>query len=115
MILRYCFFDNIAGVASFVGWHCIDNLKALLGEGLFDQEEMVVCRTINAISDLVSQGLLEKVSIFEMMRMIIPFLLHPNLWIRHASAGFVEAVSGNDVNICSNYIYNLIITSHRAM
>ena len=80
-------------------------MKELLEEGLFDQEEMVVCRTINAISDQVSQGLPEKVSIFEMMKMIIPFLLHPNLSIHNASVGFVEAVAGRDVNEILPLIY----------
>jgi phosphoinositide-3-kinase regulatory subunit 4 len=28
--LRYCFFDNIAGVAAFVGWQCSAILKPLL-------------------------------------------------------------------------------------
>ena len=92
-IFRYCFYDNIAGVACFVGWHCSSILKPLLEQGLGDPEEMVVCRTINSMADLVSQGLLEKVSIFDMLKITTPFLLHPNLWIRHATAGLVSAVA----------------------
>ena len=92
--LRFCFYDNIAGVASFVGWHCSSILKPLLEQGLGDPEELVICRTITAMSDLVSQGLLEKVAIFDMLRLTAPFLLHPNLWMRQATAGLVEAVAG---------------------
>ena len=86
-------------MASFVGWHCSSTLKPLLEQGLADTEEMVVCRTITAIADLVSLGLLEKVSIFEMLKMTSPFLLHPNLWIRQATVGLVVAVAGKLDNV----------------
>ena len=92
--LRLCFYENIAGVASFVGWHCSSILKPLLEQGLGDPEELVICRTITAMSDLVAQGLLEKVAIYDMLRLTTPFLLHPNLWMRQATAGLVAAVAG---------------------
>ena len=44
--LRLCFYENIAGVASFVGWHCSSILKPLLEQGLGDPEELIICRTI---------------------------------------------------------------------
>ena len=56
MFLRFCFYDNIAGVASFIGWHCSSTLKPLLEQGLADTEEMVVCRTITAVADIVRHG-----------------------------------------------------------
>ena len=92
--LRYCFYDNISGVASSIGWHCSAMLKPLMEQGLWDPEEMVVSRTISAISDLVNLGLLEKVAVFEILKVASPFLLHPNLWIRQATAGLVAAVAG---------------------
>ena len=58
-------------MASFIGWHCSSTLKPLLEQGLADTEEMVVCRTITAVADLVSLGLLEKVAIFEMLKMLL--------------------------------------------
>jgi len=91
--LRHCFYDNIAGVASFVGWQCSPILKPLLEQGLGDQEELVVARAITAMSDLAVQGLLEKVAIFDMMRVTAPFLLHSNLWVRQATAGLVAALA----------------------
>ena len=91
--LRFCFYDNIAGVASFVGWQCSPILRPLLEQGLGDTEEFVVARAITAMADLVSQGLLEKVATFDMMRSTVPFLLHSNLWVRHASVGLVAALA----------------------
>jgi len=91
--LRFCFFDNIAGIAAFVGWHCSTILKPLLQQGLADPEEFVVARAINAMASLACQGLLEKVSLFEMLRDTLPFLMHPNIWIRQAAVGMVVAVS----------------------
>jgi len=91
--LRHCFYDNIAGVASFVGWQCSSILRPLLEQGLGDQEELVVARAITAMADLAVQGLLEKVAIFDMMRVTAPFLLHSNLWIRQATAGLVAALA----------------------
>ena len=91
--LRFCFFDNIASVAAFVGWHCSAILKPLLQQGLADPEEFVVARAINTMSSLSQQGLLEKVSLFEMLRDTLPFLMHPNIWIRQAAVGMVVAVS----------------------
>ena len=91
--LRHAFFDNIAGVAAFVGWQCSPILKPLLQQGLADSEEFVVARAINAIAALARQGLLEKVAMFELLRDTLPFLMHPNLWIRQAAVGLVEAMS----------------------
>jgi len=91
--LRFCFFDNIASVACFVGWHCSSILKPLLQQGLADPEEFVVARAINAMAALARQGLLEKVSLFEMLRDTLPFLMHPNIWIRQAAVGMVVAVA----------------------
>ena len=92
--LRYCFYDNISGVASSIGWHCSSMLTPLMEQGLGDPEEMVVARTISAISVLVTLGLPEKVAVFDILQVSSPFLLHPNLWIRQNTAGLVAAVAG---------------------
>ena len=108
--LRYCFYDNIAGVASYIGWHCSSMLKPLMEQGLGDPEEMVVSRTISAISDLVTHGLLEKVSVFDILKMTSPFLLHPNLWIRQATAGLVAAVAGKLDNVDIQVKLSIIVS-----
>ena len=91
--LRYAFYDNIAGVAALVGWQCSPILKPLLQQGLADCEEFVVARAINAIATLARQGLLEKVAMFELLRDTLPFLVHPNLWIRQAAVGLIESMA----------------------
>merc|ERR550519_3240788 len=89
--LRYSFYDNIAGVAAFVGWQCSPILKPLLQQGLTDAEELVVARALTAMAGLVQQGLLERVALYEMLRETVPYLMHPNLWVRQAAAGMVSA------------------------
>lgn len=117
--LRYCFFDNIPSVAAYVGWHCSSILKPLLQQGLADPEEFVVARAINAMSSLARQGLLEKVSLFEILRDTLPFLMHPNIWIRQSAVGMVVAVASKldvvDVQVkigclLKNYIKQSIVT-----
>ena len=34
-----------------------------------------------------------QVSLFEMLRDILPYLVHPNIWIRQAAVGMVVAVA----------------------
>ena len=91
--LRHCFYENIAGVASYVGWQASPILVPLLEQGLADTEEMVVQRALTATADLARQGLLERAAMFEMTQAAVPFLLHPNLWLRQATAGLVAAAA----------------------
>jgi len=91
--LRHCFYDNIAGVAAYVGWQCSPILKPLLQQGLADAEELVVARALSAMSGLTQQGLLERVALYEMLREAVPYLMHPNLWVRQAAAGMVAAAA----------------------
>lgn len=91
--LRASFYENIVGVAAFVGWQCSPILLPLLQQGLSDPEEFVVARCITTMLHLTSLGLLQKVALYELLKETTAFLVHPNLWIRQATAGFISAAA----------------------
>lgn len=91
--LRIAFYQNIVGVAAFVGWQCSPILLPLLQQGLSDPEESVVATCIHTMSCLTGQQLLQKVALYELLKETTPYLLHPNLWIRQATARFVASAA----------------------
>ncbi|XP_046850772.1 phosphoinositide 3-kinase regulatory subunit 4-like isoform X2 [Xenia sp. Carnegie-2017] len=91
--LRASFFDSIVGVASYVGWQSLAMLKPLLQQGLTDNEEFVICKSLNALTYLGELGLLQKSTLYDFTSDIIVFLSHPNIWIRYGAVGFVTAVA----------------------
>ena len=60
---------------------------------LSDPEEFVVTGCITAMLRLTSLGLLQKVALYELLKETTAFLVHPNLWIRQATAGFISAAA----------------------
>jgi phosphoinositide-3-kinase regulatory subunit 4 len=52
---------------------------------LYDSEESVVFEMINALIKLLEFRLISKVDSLENLDKLLPFLLHPNTWIREAS------------------------------
>ncbi|KAK9879938.1 hypothetical protein WA026_008448 [Henosepilachna vigintioctopunctata] len=91
--LRGSFFDCIIGVATYIGWHCSIILAPLLVQGLKDTCEFVTVKSINAMSRLTELGLLNKPSLCELISESACFLVHPNLWIRQAVAGFMSTAA----------------------
>ncbi|KAK2148717.1 hypothetical protein LSH36_486g02011 [Paralvinella palmiformis] len=91
--LRGSFFEAIVGVAAYVGWQSSTILKPLLQQGLSDVEEFVIYKTLRALAALTELNLLQKAILQELINEVVPFLSHPNLWIRHGAAGFVAAVA----------------------
>ncbi len=91
--LRGTFFDSIIGVAAYVGWQSSTILKPLLQQGLSDTEEFVIQKTLCALISLSELSLLQKPMLHEMMAEVVPFLCHPNVWIRQGAVGFVSTVA----------------------
>eukprot|EP00058_Branchiostoma_floridae_P000739 XP_002586227.1 hypothetical protein BRAFLDRAFT_132368 [Branchiostoma floridae] len=91
--LRGAFFDCIVGVATYVGWQSSSILKPLLQQGLSDTEEFVICKTLNALTCLCELGLLQKPMVYDFASDVVPFLCHPNAWIRHGAVGFISAMA----------------------
>ncbi|XP_053989741.1 phosphoinositide 3-kinase regulatory subunit 4 isoform X3 [Hylaeus volcanicus] len=91
--LRGSFFECIVGVAAYVGWHSSPILMPLLQQGLADPEEFVTTKAINAMATLTELGLLHKSALYQLLYETMVFLVHPNLWIRHATVGFISAAA----------------------
>ncbi|XP_032813676.2 phosphoinositide 3-kinase regulatory subunit 4 [Petromyzon marinus] len=91
--LRGAFFDSIVGVAAYVGWQSSSILKPLLQQGLSDTEEFVVCKALHALTAMCQLGLLQKPHLYDFLGDTVPFLCHPNLWIRHGAVGFISTVA----------------------
>lgn len=91
--LRGSFFDCIVGVAAYVGCHASPIIFPLLQQGLSDSEELVAVKAVNSMRALTELGLLHKSALYELLADSAPFLVHPNLWLRHAVVGFISATS----------------------
>ncbi|XP_072174440.1 phosphoinositide 3-kinase regulatory subunit 4-like [Diadema setosum] len=90
---RGAFFDSIVGVAAYVGWQSSLILKPLLQQGLTDSEEHVICKALKCVTGLVELGLLQKPALLEMANELVPYVCHPDLWIRQATVGFIAAIA----------------------
>ncbi|KDR14050.1 phosphoinositide 3-kinase regulatory subunit 4 isoform X2 [Zootermopsis nevadensis] len=91
--LRASFFKCIIGVTAYVGWHSSSILTPLLQQGLTDPEEFVVVKVIEAMTSLTASGLLQKLSLYDLLRDVACYLVHPNLWIRQAVVGFLSSMA----------------------
>lgn len=80
--LRSSFFEYLAGVVSYIGWVCAPICQPLLQQGLTDAEEYVTVKAIESMVALTQTGLLPKSALLSLLRDTVPYLLHPNRWIR---------------------------------
>lgn len=63
--------------------HCNKEFSLqFLFQGLTDPEEFVVVKVIEAMTSLTASGLLQKLSLYDLLRDVACYLVHPNLWIR---------------------------------
>uniref|UniRef100_A0A1B6DEI4 non-specific serine/threonine protein kinase n=1 Tax=Clastoptera arizonana TaxID=38151 RepID=A0A1B6DEI4_9HEMI len=99
--LRTSFFDCIVGVAAYIGIHSSPILSPLLQQGMTDVEEFVVRRAIITMTTLTELNLLHKSALYELLPDTACFLVHPNLWIRHAVVGFISTLARvlNEVDV----------------
>ncbi|XP_052829468.1 phosphoinositide 3-kinase regulatory subunit 4 [Octopus bimaculoides] len=91
--LRASFFENVVGVAAYVGWQSSCVLKPLIQQGLSDSEEFVIYRSLGALSSLVELGLIQKIMLYDFIQEVVPFLAHPGIWVRQGAIGFITAVA----------------------
>ncbi|EEB17192.1 Phosphoinositide 3-kinase regulatory subunit, putative [Pediculus humanus corporis] len=91
--LRGSFFDCLVGVVSYVGVYSSAIITPLLQQGLSDPEEFIIVKSINAMKELTKLNLLCKASVYQLLQDTACFLVHPNLWIRHAVAGFIVSIA----------------------
>lgn len=91
--LRGSFYDNIAGVAGYVGWQVSDILVPLLQQGFTDREEFVIAKAVRAITILIELGHIKKPTITDILKETACYLCHPNLWIRHEICGMITTTA----------------------
>lgn len=92
--LRSCFFDTIVGVAICVGGTNLEEfILPLMLQALFDPEDCVVERVLRALGVLAALGLIQRSKVWQLIGALAPFAVHPNIWIREASAHAVSACS----------------------
>ncbi|XP_067619259.1 phosphoinositide 3-kinase regulatory subunit 4 [Eurosta solidaginis] len=91
--LRGAFYDNIAGVAGYVGWQASDILVPLLLQGFTDREEFVIAKAIRAITILIELGHIKKPTVIDIIKETGCYLCHPNLWLRHEICGMISTAA----------------------
>lgn len=91
--LRGAFYDNIAGVAGYVGWQVSDILVPLLQQGFTDREEFVIAKAIRAVTILIELGHIKKPTVTEIIQEAACYLCHPNLWIKHEICGMISTTA----------------------
>lgn len=86
-LLRQAFFDAIVSVGRVAGPRSVEMyVFTLILPALSDPEEFVVLRVLQCLVELVSEDLLSKSKIFDVVGAVAGFLCHPNHWLRTASA-----------------------------
>ncbi|WWC85771.1 uncharacterized protein L201_000637 [Kwoniella dendrophila CBS 6074] len=112
-MLRLAFFDGIVGVGAFIGVRAIEEyVLPLMLQSLADPEEAVVARVIGSMTSLTSLGLLARMRLWDVFMAVKGFLVHPNLWIRQGTAGFIAAAARN---LPPTDVWSILYPSIRSM
>ncbi|VDK46071.1 unnamed protein product [Anisakis simplex] len=90
--LRCTFYEYCSLTASVIGRQITFILKSLLQQGIHDYEEFVQLRALWCIYCLCKQQLLDKSAIYELLPDIVPFLVHPNEWLRMAAVNLLSVL-----------------------
>ena len=91
-ILKCAFFETIVGVATYVGSTNLEEyILPLMIQALTDPEEFVVERVLRSLSSMAHLGLFQRSKAWELIDVVGRFTMHPNLWIREATAHFISA------------------------
>lgn len=89
--LKCAFFDAIVGIATFIGSTSLEEfMLPLMVQALIDAEESVVQAALHSLAQLAGLGLLSRPRIWELVEFIGNLTMHPNIWIREASAHFLS-------------------------
>lgn len=82
--IRAAFFEACPVLAKHMGENQTSKLKPFLQQGLQDNEEFVVLESLRCIHTLCTRQLLHKAVICDILPDVVPFLVHPNKWLRVA-------------------------------
>lgn len=93
--LRLAFFRCVPAVASYIGWMAAPLLIPLLKQGLSDVEEFVMREALITIKSLAEINFFGHRFLLELLDEVLPFVIHPNLWLRNASVGVITTIKMN--------------------
>ncbi|XP_044722055.1 kinase [Hirsutella rhossiliensis] len=89
--LKCAFFDTVVGIATFIGSTSLEEfMLPLMVQALADAEEFVVQAALQSLAQLAGLGLLSRSKIWELTDLVGRLTMHPNIWIREASAQFLS-------------------------
>jgi phosphoinositide-3-kinase regulatory subunit 4 len=92
--LKVAFFEVIVGVATFVGGAVLEEfIVPVMVQALTDPEETVVEKDIRALTSIAELGLIQRSKSWDLIDVVARFTMHPNVWIRQASAAFLAATT----------------------
>lgn len=91
-MLKCAFFETMVGVATFLGGTSLESfILPLMVQALTDPEEFVIQQVLQALADMAELGLFSRATTWELVDVVGRFTMHPNVWIREASAHFLSA------------------------
>ena len=64
-------------------------------QGLTDEEEFVMRDALLTIKSLAEINFFSRRFLLDLLEETIPFLIHPNLWLRNACAGVITSIKNN--------------------
>lgn len=107
--LRIAFFQCIPSVASFIGSHAAPLIIPLIKQGLSDVEEYVMREGLLTIKSLAEINFFRHRFLLDLLEEVLPFVIHPNLWLRYASVGVITSIKNNlsDVDVHCHIIPKL--------
>ena len=89
-ILKCAFFEAVVGVAAYVGSINLEQyLLPLMIQSMTEPEEFVVERVLRSLASMADLGLFQRSTTWDLIHITTRFLIHPNVWIREATAHFV--------------------------
>lgn len=89
--LKCAFFDTIVAISTFIGSTTLEEfMLPLMIQALMDTEEFVVQAALHSLAQLAGLGLLSRPKVWELTNLVSRFTMHPNIWIREASAEFLS-------------------------
>lgn len=93
-ILKCSFIEVLVGVAAFVGVVNLEKfILPLMIQSLTDPESFVIERVLRSLASMAEIGLLRKTTMWDVVAIVVRFLVHPSLWIREACAHFIACCS----------------------
>ncbi|VDO80034.1 unnamed protein product [Soboliphyme baturini] len=91
--LRCSFFESNPALTSFIGSQNVSILKPLLQQGLRDCEANVVHKALLCVTKLAKLHLVKKPHVYEIFQEVLPYLRHPNPFLRMGALGAVSSIA----------------------